>query len=220
VWAEENTRTAIYRALRRKETFATSGPRIVVRLFAGFALPQNLHDNPDLARIAYRDGVPMGGDLLPVPPGSADGALRFVVTALRDPRGAPLQRLQIVKGWVEDGAPRERVYDVACSDGLAVDPGTHRCPDNGAEVDLASCEITAGVGADELATTWEDPDFEPAQEAFYYARALENPTCRWSTWDALRAGVPPRDDLVATIQERAWSSPVWYHGSAIQPTLN
>jgi hypothetical protein len=214
VWADENTRSALYDAFRRKETFATSGPRIVVRLFAGFGLPENLHANPDLARIAYQDGVPMGGDLLPAPQGSADGALRFVVTALRDPRGAPLQRLQIVKGWVEDGAPRERVYDVACSDGLAVDPGTHRCPDNGAEVNPASCEITAGVGADELATTWEDPDFEPGQEAFYYARVLENPTCRWSTWDALRAGVSPRDDLIGTIQERAWSSPIWYHGAA------
>jgi len=207
VWAEENSRAAIYDAFRRKETFATSGPRIVVRLFAGYDLPADAHTRAEVASLGYANGVAMGGDLLP-----GGGAPRFVASALKDPRGAPLQRLQIVKGWIEDGEPRERVYDVACSDGLTPDPDSHRCPDNGATVDLGSCRISADLGATELATTWQDPDFRADQEAFYYVRALENPTCRWSTWDAVRAGAPPRGDLVKTLQERAWSSPVWYHG--------
>jgi len=210
IWAQNNDRAALYDALRRKETFATSGPRLVVRLFAGFGLPADAHADPRWLEQAYERAVPMGGDLLP-----GDGAPRFVATALQDPRGAPLQRLQIVKGWVADGEPRERVYDVACSDGLAVDADTHRCPDNGAGVDVDTCAISAGVGDAELAATWQDPDFQPDQEAFYYLRVLENPTCRWSTWDAVRHGIAPRGDLPATIQERAWSSPVWYHGSAM-----
>lgn len=208
VWAEENRRESIYAALRRKETFATSGPRIVIRLFAGFDLPENAHDDPDLPTLGYAHGVPMGGDLLP-----GDGPLRLVIAALQDPLGTRLQRLQVVKGWVEDSAPHEQVYDVACSDGLAVDAVSHRCPENGASVDLTTCDVSADRGASELAVTWQDPDFRADQEAFYYARVLENPTCRWSTWDAVRAGVAPREDHEPTIQERAWTSPVWYHGS-------
>jgi hypothetical protein len=210
VWAEENTREAIYDALRRKETFATSGPRLTVRLFGGFGLEDGAHDDPRLLERAHGTSVPMGGDLLP-----QSGVPGFIVMAMQDPRGAPLQRLQMVKGWVADGEPRERIYDVACSDGLQIDPNTHRCPDNGATVDTATCQIRADVGAAELATTWHDPDFRADQEAFYYARVLENPTCRWSTWDALRNGSEPRPELARTIQERAWSSPIWYHGSAV-----
>jgi hypothetical protein len=207
VWADRNERNALYDALRRKETFATSGPRLLLRMFAGYGWPADQHRVADWVATGYAAGVPMGGDL---PPG--DGAPRLVVQAMQDPLGTPLQRLQIVKGWVEDGTPRERVYDVACADGLQVDPQTHRCPDNGATVDLATCAISADKGAGELSIAWQDPDFDPYQYAFYYARVLENPTCRWSTWDALRAGVPPRADLPATIQERAWSSPIWYRG--------
>jgi len=127
-----------------------------------------------------------------------------------DPNTAKLQRVQIVKGWLENGEYKERVYDVACSDGLSADPQTHRCPDNGARVNLNDCSITADAGSSELKSLWQDPYFTLGQEAFYYVRALENPVCRWSTWDALRAGVAPRSDLQATIQERAWSSPIWY----------
>jgi hypothetical protein len=123
--------------------------------------------------------------------------------------GAPLQRLQIIKGWLEEGEHREQVYDVACSDGLSVDPVTHRCPNNGASVDLSDCSTSAHESARELKVLWQDPDFESGVESFYYARALENPVCRWSTWDAVKAGEAPRSDIPATIQERAWSSPIW-----------
>jgi len=207
VWAEENTREAIYEAFRRKETFATSGPRIRLRLFAGHGFEEDLLEAQDAVVRAYASGVAMGGELT----ARSGEAPRFPVWAIADPQSAPLQRLQIVKGWVDGGGETfEKVYDVACSDGAAVDPTTHRCPDNGARVDLSDCSISAGVGASELRAVWRDPAFDPSQRAFYYARVLENPTCRWSTWDALRAGVAPRSDLPETLQERAWSSPIHY----------
>ncbi|MCH7743930.1 MAG: DUF3604 domain-containing protein [Proteobacteria bacterium] len=203
VWAEENTRDAIYNAFRRKETFGTSGPRIKVRFFAGYELP--LIDDRNLLSMAYETGVPMGGDLI----AKKDKELKFLVWAARDANSAPLQRLQVIKASVRDGLSVERVFDVACSDGAEVDSKTHRCPDNGARVNLETCGITDGVGAAELRTIWQDPDYNPSEQAMYYVRVLENPTCRWSTWDAIRAGVEPREDLHATIQERAWSSPIW-----------
>ena len=211
-WAEENTRESIHDAFRRKETFATSGPRIRVRFFGGFGLDGVDMDAMDRASQAYAGGVPMGGDL---PSQEAAGAPTFLLWASRDARSAPLQRAQVIKGWVEDGAMREQVFDVACSDGGAVDPATHRCPDNGASVNMETCAISEGMGAAELAAAWQDPQFDPSQRAVYYARVLENPTCRWSTWDALRAGVAPRPDLQATIQERAWTSPIWYAPAAM-----
>ncbi len=206
VWAEENTREAIYAAFRRKETFATSGPRIKVRFFAGYEMDESITEAADLAAQAYAGGVAMGTDLLSRP----DGEPGFLVWAVKDPEGAPLQRLQVIKGYVRNGEHNERVYDVACSDGMTPDPQTHRCPDNGAEVNLADCSISANKGASELKTLWRDPDFDAGQEAFYYVRVLENPKCRWSTWDAVKAGVEPRADLKKTIQDRAWSSPIWY----------
>ena len=206
VWAEENTREAIYDALRRKETFATSGTRIKVRFFASYAFNNAPLNNPELVRDAYQNGTTMGSTL------QADGNHQptFLTWAVADPNTAQLQRMQIIKGWLENGEHQEQVYDVACSDGLTVDPQTHRCPDNGAQVNLADCSTTANVGAGELKTLWQDPNFIAGQEAFYYVRVLENPVCRWSTWDALRAGKAPRSDLPVTIQERAWSSPIWY----------
>ena len=206
VWAEENTREAIYDALRRKETFATSGTRIKVRFFASYAFNNAPLNNPELVKDAYQNGTTMGSTL------QADGNHQptFLTWAVADPNTAQLQRIQIIKGWLKNGEHQEQVYDVACSDGLTVDPQTHRCPDNGAQVDLADCSTTANVGAGELKTLWQDPDFIAGQEAFYYVRVLENPVCRWSTWDALRAGKAPRSDLPVTIQERAWSSPIWY----------
>ncbi|MCH2174070.1 DUF3604 domain-containing protein [Myxococcota bacterium] len=206
VWAEENTREAIYDAFRRKETFATTGPRIRVRFFAGYDFPTNILESPDLATLAYRSGVTMGSDLI----GDGAQAPEFLAWAIRDSDGAPLQRLQVIKGWVEEGETFEEVYDIACSDGALPDPKTHRCPDNGAKVDLSDCSISSNVGASELKALWRDPQFDPDQKAFYYVRVLENPTCRWSTWDAIRAGLEPRPDLKKTIQERAWSSAIWY----------
>ncbi len=205
VWAEQNTRESIYDAFRRKETFATSGPRIQVRFFAGHKLVRSMLETVDGMSRAAAQGVAMGGDLVAA---SAE-APAFLVWASRDAHSAPLQRLQIVKGWLEGAQAQEQVFDVACSDGLKVDPTTHRCPDNGAKVNLTDCAISADRGAVELTAFWLDPEYDPQQKAFYYTRVLENPSCRWSTWDALRAGVMPRADLDAVIQERAWSSPIW-----------
>ena len=209
VWAEENTREAIYEAFRRKETFATSGPRMRLRFFGGYDFTPEMLNRDNVVLEAYANGVSMGGDLV------ADGgrAPAFLVWGLADPRSGPLQRAQIVKGWVDaEGETHERVYDVACSGGAVVDPETHRCPDNGSGVDLSTCEAF-GEGDAQLRSVWKDPEFDANQRAFYYARVLENPTCRWSTWDAVRAGVQPRSDLAATIQERAWSSPIHYYPS-------
>ena len=206
VWADGNTRAAIFDALKRRESFATSGTRIRVRFFGGFGLEEAIAGAADQVAAAYEHGVPMGGDL----EAGDDGAPSFLVWALRDPENAWLQRAQVVKGWLEDGETQERVYDVACSDGLEPDSETHRCADNGARVNLDDCSISRDKGAVELRTTWTDPDFDPGTRSFYYVRVLENPTCRWSTWDALSLGIEPNPDLHATHQERAWSSPIWY----------
>jgi hypothetical protein len=207
VWAEENTRESIYGALRRKETFATSGPRIRVRFFAGYGLGGTQLASEDGVKAAYAGGVPMGADLV----GRADGKPDFLVMAMRDTRSAPLQRIQIVKGWVDaKGKAFEKVFDVACSNGGQVDARTQRCPDNGATIDIKSCVIPQDRGNNELAASWSDPEFDPKLSAFYYARVVENPTCRWSTWDALRAGVEPNPKLPTTIQERAYTSPIWF----------
>ncbi|MBI1197951.1 MAG: DUF3604 domain-containing protein [Phenylobacterium sp.] len=210
VWAEENNRESIFAALRRRETFATSGPRIRVRFFGGYDFPADIATRPDVVRTAYAKGVPMGGDL----PAAKGRAPTFLVWAVRDPTGGYLQRAQIVKGWIENGAAKEKVFDVACSDGLKVDPKTARCPDNGASVNLATCEPDRFKGDVELRTVWTDPGFDPKQRAFYYVRVLENPSCRWSTWDAIRNGTPPNPTFPATIMERAWSSPIWFDPTA------
>ena len=193
-------------ALRRKETFATSGPRIRVRFFAGYGYTDDLTETHDAISQAYARGVPMGGELV----AQADSGSGFLVWALHDPSATWLQRAQIVKGWMEAGESHEQVFDVACSDEMKPDPETHRCPGNGATVNLSDCSTTLDRGAVELKTLWRDPTFDPGQRAFYYLRVLQNPTCRWSTWDALRAGVTPNPAAPATIQERAWSSPIWY----------
>ena len=206
VWAEENTRESIYAAFRRKETFATSGPRIRLRFFAGYDLPADLMDAENGITRAYESAVTMGADLRP-----GAGELKLALWAQADAASAPLQRLQVIKGWIDDaGETHEAVIDVACAGGVPVDEQTARCPANGATVDLNTCGISARTGDAELRVVWADPDFDPDTRAFYYARALENPTCRWNTWDAIRAGTPLRPDLAATLQERAWSSPIQY----------
>lgn len=173
-----------------------------VRFFGGYDLPAA--DDPDMLAKSYSGGVSMGGDLI----GEASRAPSFIAWVAKAPDSAPLDRVQIIKGWVEDGETHEEVYDVACSGG-PLDPVTHRCPDNGARVNLSDCSLTNGSGASELRASWRDPNFDPDQHAFYYVRGLENPTCRWSTWDAIRAGVDPNPNLQPTIQERIWSSPIW-----------
>lgn len=211
-WAEENTRDAIYQAFRRKEVFATSGPRIRLRFFAGYDFEANMLSAANGIEQAYANGVTMGGTLL-AKQQAADNSSSpgFMVIASADPKNAPLQRIQIVKGWVDSaGKTYENVIDVACAHGAEVNPHTNRCPDNGARVDISDCSINPESGSAQLSTLWHDPEFDPQQRAFYYARAIENPTCRWSTWDAIRAGVAPRPDLATTIQERAWSSPIHY----------
>jgi hypothetical protein len=211
-WAEENTRESLYSAFRRKEVFATSGPRIRLRFFAGYDFDQSMLVTADGVERAYASGVSMGGTLLAKESASsAPSSPGFLIMASADPENAPLQRLQIIKGWIDaDGNTHEDVIDVACAGDTEVDPQTNRCPDNGARVDITNCTINPETGATQLASLWHDPDFDAQQRAFYYARALENPTCRWSTWDAIRAGVATRPDLATTIQERAWSSPIHY----------
>jgi Protein of unknown function (DUF3604) len=206
VWAERNTRDAIWDALWRKETFATSGTRTKIRMMGSFDFPEDLHKSADWVKQGYATGVPQGGDLKAAPEGKSP---RLVVWAQRDPDSAPLARLQIIKGWVKGGKTFEATYDVACSNG-SPDAKTHRCADNGATVNLADCSISQDKGAPELSTTWTDPDFDPKSRAFYYARVLENPVCRWSMYDAMKLKVEYPKDLAKTVKERAWSSPIWY----------
>jgi hypothetical protein len=213
IWAEENSRDALFAALRRREVFGTSGPRISVRLFAGWDLPDDLCARGDLAAVGYARGVAMGGSLADAPPG---GSPALAVRALRDPGapGAPeewLERIQIVKLWLEDGEPRERVRDVAGPAGPA------------AGVDPKGCE-PRGEGSATLCAVWRDPDFDPAERALYYARVLATPTCRWSALACNAAGVDCDDPTSVargwadccdpawprSVQERAWTSPVWY----------
>ena len=206
VWAEDNTRESIYNAFRRKETFATTGSRIKVRFFGGYEI-DDVFNKEDPINYAYLNGVTMGSDLFQ----SENKIPQFMVWALRDLKRAPLDRVQIIKGWTElSGKPHEKIYDVACADGRRPDSKTKLCKDTKAKVNLNNCRISKNLGADELKAVWQDPDFDPNLKAFYYVRVLENPTCRWSSWDAIKSGEIPRADLPATIQERAWSSPIWY----------
>ena len=207
VWAEENTRDSIYDAFRRKESFATSGPRMTIRFFAGYDLDTAKLNDTDLVEYLYTNSETMGADL----DGISNQIPSFFVWAVRDSYTAPLQRVQIIKGFVDSqGNPQEQVFDVACSDEGSPNPETYRCPDNNAKIDISNCAFSQDVGAAELKTFWSDPTFEVDQRAFYYVRALENPTCRWSTWDAIRNNVEPRSDMPKTIQERVWSSPIHY----------
>ena len=236
VWAEENSRDAIYAAILRKEVYATSGTRPIVRFFGGAELDAALCASDDMISRAYEQGVPMGGEFSHANPGQGP---TFLVSAQKDPGdanypGTDLQRLQVIKGWVDaDGQTFEKVYDVAGD------------ADNGAAVDHASCAST-GQGFSQLCTVWQDPQFDPSQSAFYYVRVVENPSCRWSTLQCQAAGVNPfaedcqvqadaasahaRDELGASgdvyskccldpaqqpfyspvLQERAWTSPIWY----------
>jgi len=205
IWAPENTRDALFEAMQRKEVYATSGTRIRLRLFAGFDFAEDLLDAPDLLETAYLSGVPMGSTIS----GSSDSAPAFIIWAARDPLSAPIDRIQIIKGWTENGEVMESVVDVLCSDDRAINPTTARCAPTSAGVDLTDCTVDTNAGAAELKALWTDDSYAPDQNAFYYARVIENPTCRWSTYDSLRLGQAPLSVIDPTIQEMAWSSPIW-----------
>jgi hypothetical protein len=207
VWAEENTREAIFDAMERKEVYATTGPRIITRFFGGWDYtPEDLNSRQPAFR-GYEKGVPMGGELKPV---KGKKAPTFMVYALRDPIGANLDRIQIVKGWLDkDGKTHEKVYDVAWSGGRK--PGTGgNLPPVGNTVDVKNANWTNTIGAAELATVWTDPEFDAAESAFYYARVLEIPTPRWVVYDAFRFGVEIPAEAETIHQERAYTSPIWY----------
>ncbi len=208
VWASENSREAIYAAFKRKEVYATSGPRLRVQLFAGWDFPAGAESSEDFAAIGYSHGVPMGGDLVPAQ--QAGQAPSFLLRAIKDPREANLDRAQIVKGWVDAaGEQYEKVYNVAWSGDRQLD-AEGRLPTVGSTVDLSSGRYTNSIGQAEFAVRWSDPDFDPAQSAFYYARILQIPTPRNGLLDslALQLDKPPRGPKV--IQERAYTSPIWY----------
>lgn len=211
VWAEANTREAIFAAFQRRETFATSGPRLRVRLFAGWSDPASLGRGPDWARAAYRWGVPMGGNLAAPPAGAR--APQFVIQAAKDPASGNLDRIQIVKVWREAGQSREKIYNVAWS-GRRRLGADGRLPAVGNTVDAARATYSNTIGAAELFGTWSDPDFDPAERALYYARVIEIPTPRWATYLSAASGVPLAEGTAAWLQERAWTSPVYYTPAA------
>ncbi|MFC3616464.1 DUF3604 domain-containing protein [Lutimaribacter marinistellae] len=208
VWATENTREALWDAMARKEVYATTGPRMMVRFFGGWEFDDNDLRSRAPAFAGYEKGVPMGADLRPAP--GPDAAPSFMVYALRDPIGANLDRIQIVKGWrTPDGTLQEKVYDVAWSDGREPD-GNGVLPDVGTTVDIEAANWTNTIGASELASVWTDPDFDPTASAFYYARVIEIPTPRWVLYDKVRLGSEIPEEAALTGQERAYTSPIWY----------
>jgi hypothetical protein len=207
-WATENTREAIWDAMSRRETYATTGTRMMVRFFGGWDfVPSDAHDRMP-AVVGYTKGVPMGGDLRKAPAGKAP---TFLVAALKDPIGANLDRIQVIKGWLDaSGALHEKIYDVAWSDGRKPDPRTGKLPSVGTTVDVANATWTNTIGDSELITVWKDPDFDPSQRAVYYVRVIEIPTPRWTAYDAKRLGSKPLPGTKMTVTERAYTSPIWY----------
>jgi hypothetical protein len=206
VWAEENTRESIFAAMQRKETFATSGVRIKARLFGGWDFNADTLKQKDWVKTAYASGVPMGGDL----PAPKSNSPSFIVQAVKDPDDANLDRVQIIKGWTKNGQIFEKIFDVAWSDNRQIDIATGKLAPVGNTVDIKNATYTNTIGAAELKAVWTDPEFDPSQHAFYYVRALQIPTPRWSTYDAAKLGVAPPSEVPASVQERAWTSPVWY----------
>jgi hypothetical protein len=207
IWASENTREALFDAMMRKETYATTGPRMMVRFFGGWEYTDDDLRSRAPAIRGYEKGVPMGGDLTKAPRGKSP---TFMVYALRDPIGANLDRIQIVKGWLDDdGETQEQVYNVAWSDNRQLNT-EGKLPPVGNTVDIEAANWTNTIGASELATVWSDPDFDPDQSAFYYARVIEIPTPRWVLYDRLRFGIELPESTELTHQERAYTSPIWY----------
>jgi hypothetical protein len=210
VWAEENTRTALFAGMQRKETFAVTGPHIKVRLFGGWEYTADTLAGQDWVKTGYAKGVPMGGDLPP----AKGKAPTFIVWAVKDPTSGNLDRVQIVKGWTKSGQSFEKIYDVVWAGARKPDKWTGLVPPIGSTVDIEKATYTNSIGSVELKTVWTDPEFDPGLHAFYYARVLEIPTPRWTTIQAAKLGIAPSDVVSPTLQERAWTSPIWYTPSA------
>ena len=207
VWAPENTRGALYDAMRRMETYATSGPRIALRFYGGWNFPDDLMAQRDWITHAQQQGVPMGQDL----PNHGDGTPKFAVWAIRDPASGNLDRIQIVKGWVDaTGNSHEKIFNVSWSGQRVLDE-SGQLPDVGNTVDVSTATFSNSIGEEQLATVWIDPEFNSAQEAFYYARVIEIPTPRWTTFDAVQLGIAPIEP--SSLQERAVSSAIWYRAN-------
>lgn len=209
VWAESNTRESIFDAMYRRETFATTGTRLRVRFFAGFHYPAGILKQRDWLKQAYQDGVPMGADLN-APANIGAGGPRFLVQAVKDPNGANLDRIQIVKVWLDHGAQKEKIYEVAWSGPRALD-ANGKLPAVGSTVNLSDASYSNAIGAVQLQAEWQDPEFQRDVAAVYYARVLEIPTPRWSTYLSVKYKLPIPTSVPATIQERGWTSPVFYH---------
>ena len=208
VWSRENTRGAILDGMKRKEVYATTGTRIRVRVFAGWDFEADEVSMHDFVAQGYRRGVPMGGDLMKAPEGEAP---KFMIRALRDPDGANLDRVQIIKGWLDkDGKTHERIYDVAVSDGRKIGKDGRCKTPVGNTVNVEKATYTNTIGDAVMAAYWQDPNFDPGQHAFYYVRVLEIPTPRWTTYDAAFYGIKRPDNVPASIQDRAYTSPIWY----------
>ena len=208
VWATDNTREALFDAMQRKEVYATTGPRMVVRFFGGWEFETRDANSRNPAVVGYAKGVPMGGDLTNAPSGKSPS---FLVGALKDPIGANLDRVQVIKGWLDSkGETHEKVYDVAWSGDRKPDPKTSKLPPVGDTVDVPEATYTNTIGASELIKVWKDPDFDPTQRAFYYVRVLEIPTPRWTAYDAKFYGIKMPPEVPMKGQERAYTSPIWY----------
>ena len=209
VWAIENTREAIFDAMARKEVYATTGPRMAVRFFGGWDFEPGDANNRMPARVGYTKGVPMGGDLTNGPEGQSPN---FLVGALKDPLGANLDRIQIIKGWLDaEGETHEKVYDVVWADAEKRQPGDNgKLPPVGTTVDVENATWTNTIGGTELITVWTDPDFDASLRAFYYARVIEIPTPRWTAYDAKYYDIDMPKKVPMTLQERAYTSPIWY----------
>ena len=207
VWAQENTRDSLFDAMRSRETYATSGPRMAVRFFGGWNFSDDLLQQADWLNTAYASGVPMGSELPAA--NTASGAPRFAIWAIRDPESGNLDRIQVIKGWVDtSGVTHEKIFDVAWAGERQPDPATGKLPPVGNTVDASSATYTNTIGAPQLATVWQDPEFDPAVESFYYVRVIEIPTPRWSTFDAKLLGIAPPEPT--SLQERAVTSAIWY----------
>jgi len=207
-WARENTRESIFDAMARKEVYATSGSRIKVRVFAGWDFKADEVERQDFAKQGYARGVPMGGDLTSAPSGEAP---KFMIIALRDPDNANLDRVQVIKGWLDkNGKTQERIYDVAVSDGRKIGRDGRCKTPVGSTVDIKDASYTNTIGDPMLTAYWVDPDFDPDQRAFYYVRVIEIPKPRWTAYDAKFFGIDMPDDVAMTVQDRAYTSPIWY----------